>query len=438
MNVTYAVVPFALGAAIAGALALIVFYNGPGRIANRALAALLLVAAARQFAYMMSALLGNDTEAVQTSVWTRFGNDIGSAAILLGVPLALSWPAPRAWAPRALASVWPYATLGILLALAEASVRANASRVVAVISPEGALAAIGMLIVGISLGAAYLLVREARREMRADLRDGRVLIALGISLGLINTTSRNVLFLHRHIESGEGAALVGAIASVLLVPLILALLVSIWRIPSKRTARLGGFLIIASFLSGVFDAAAWWTAVGAGVPAGDSFGLRLFLYAVWRLVPAALLAYAVLRGQIPGLDVKVRWGMSRGSVAAAFVAAFFVAGEGAQILFGQGNEWVGLLAAGALVFALAPLQRAAERLAERAVPVAAPSGAAAIRPRGAELYRRSLRFALRDGRIAPEEELHLFEVAEELGLTAGDAMRLRQEVEREVAGGASA
>jgi hypothetical protein len=45
------------------------------------------------------------------------------------------------------------------------------------------------------------------------------------------------------------------------------------------------------------------------------------------------------------------------------------------------------------------------------------------------LYRDALRFALLDRKVTREEELHLFRLAEELGIGAGRAMELRLEVE---------
>lgn len=156
---------------------------------------------------------------------------------------------------------------------------------------------------------------------------------------------------------------------------------------------------------------------------------------IGRLMSAAFLTYGVIAGQIEGLDVKIRFAISRSTIAAAFVAAFFVASEGAQILFGQGNEWVGLLAAGALVFAIAPLQRAAERLAERAVPVAPAAGSLATRAgsRASDAYREVLRRYLRDGALTRDEERALAILAGELRLDAGRAFELREEVERELA-----
>lgn len=97
-------------------------------------------------------------------------------------------------------------------------------------------------------------------------------------------------------------------------------------------------------------------------------------------------------------------------------------------------RWMGLLgilAAGALVFAIAPLSRVADRLAEKVVPLAAAGfegrvpEAAGSRER---VYRDAVRYAPRDG-LTGREEAHLAALAQELGLGAADALRLRHEVE---------
>jgi hypothetical protein len=135
--------------------------------------------------------------------------------------------------------------------------------------------------------------------------------------------------------------------------------------------------------------------------------------------------------------MKLRWTISRGTVAAAFIAAFFLASEGAQILFGAGNEWVGLAAAGALVFAMAPLQRAAERLAKKAVPIEGdpPSTPRSLadtkRAEHEDAYQRALRLALRDRVLAREDERELVLIASRLGIAPERAFVLRDEVEAE-------
>ena len=158
---------------------------------------------------------------------------------------------------------------------------------------------------------------------------------------------------------------------------------------------------------------------------------------IGRLFSALFLTYAVIAGQIDGLDLKIRFAISRSTVAGVFIAVFFIVAESAQQFFGETTQsaYLGIAAAGALVFALAPLQRAAERLAERAVPVTGPAAVSTPAATAEEAYRRALRLAWKDRALTPEEEVHLFHVAEALGVPAGRAMELRHEVERDTRSG---
>jgi len=152
-----------------------------------------------------------------------------------------------------------------------------------------------------------------------------------------------------------------------------------------------------------------------------------------------LVAYGIAKKQLLGLDVKVRWTISKSTVAAAFIAAFFVASEGAQIILGQENQWIGLLGAGALVFVLAPLQRAAERLAEKAVPVASPAATTSMEgsvvDRRLAAYRRAYAMAWANGQCTQKEMRMLVALRDELGLTADEIHTVERESHAAGAGG---
>ncbi len=158
-------------------------------------------------------------------------------------------------------------------------------------------------------------------------------------------------------------------------------------------------------------------------------------YGVMRLITVTVLAYAILQHQVLGMDVRARWTISKSTVAAAFIAVFFIASEAAQQFFGEtlGSTYVGIAAAGALVFAMAPLQRVAEKLAAKAVPaathvpVAGPASDAADRRE--KTFIDAVMFTLRDGHMSREEELHLARLAIDLGIRADRAVELRHEVE---------
>ena len=142
-------------------------------------------------------------------------------------------------------------------------------------------------------------------------------------------------------------------------------------------------------------------------------------YLPLRIIGLSLIFVAMLRGQIAGLDRTLRFTISKTTIAAIFVAVFFVASEGAQAFFGDRfqNEYFGIAAAGLLVFASSPVMRMADRFAEGAVP----------RGTDAETqFLRALRIVNADGTISPEEEDELGALADDLGLTASQVLRLRR------------
>lgn len=186
--------------------------------------------------------------------------------------------------------------------------------------------------------------------------------------------------------------------------------------PLPRVARNEALLTLATMLLGIVYVALDLDYGGLGIV---------------RLLAVTVLAHAILRHQLLGLDVKVRWSISKSTIAAVFIAVFFIASEAAQEFFGGalGSQYVGILAAGALVFAIAPLSRLADRLAEKAVPLTVPAEAAVDRERE-EMYRSAVRLALRDRRLTRSEERELFRLARGLGVEAERAHEILAESER--------
>ncbi len=153
----------------------------------------------------------------------------------------------------------------------------------------------------------------------------------------------------------------------------------------------------------------------------------------------AIVAYGILRYNLFTIDRQLRFAISKSTIAAVFIAVFFIASEAAQQFFGDtlGSTYVGIGVAGTLVFAMAPLQRVAEKLAEKAVPVAQsapptdgplPAG----QSRREESYREAVRLAMRDRRISADERVSLFRLAEDLQIPAGHAAEIHADVERTV------
>ncbi|HVM44604.1 MAG TPA: hypothetical protein VM582_01615, partial [Candidatus Thermoplasmatota archaeon] len=143
-----------------------------------------------------------------------------------------------------------------------------------------------------------------------------------------------------------------------------------------------------------------------------------------------LLGYALLREQVLDIELKLKWTLSRTTLASIFVATFFVASELAQQLLGDriGSAYIGTIAAGALVFAIAPLQRFADRLAHGAMPAVHDTPEYRAQRRR-EIYRASFESALGDGGVTDKERSVLATLASELGLTPKETLDLEREVQ---------
>lgn len=155
----------------------------------------------------------------------------------------------------------------------------------------------------------------------------------------------------------------------------------------------------------------------------------LYTLAAGILFPAAsllfllMLAYAILRAQLFGIELKVKAGLRRSLIGAPFVVVFFVANETLEGLIAVEGYVIGLVAAGAVALLFVPLQRGASRLTDRIMPGVADT-AEYRASRAEELYRAAVEAAWFDGEVTHREAAMLDRLASELGLTAAARRRL--------------
>lgn len=178
-------------------------------------------------------------------------------------------------------------------------------------------------------------------------------------------------------------------------------------------------LIILSFgdlaiiPSQVADSTAWVYASVVGFP------LMIFVY-----VP--LLAYGILKTHLLDLQVKVT--IRRGTLGGIFLAVFFIFSQVGQNLINATFGMVtGGLAAGLLLFAIAPLQRLAERVANMAMPGVKTIPEMEV-PERVNLYKEQLERAWSDGSLSKKERLMLDNLRERLGITRESALHLEVQV----------
>jgi hypothetical protein len=153
------------------------------------------------------------------------------------------------------------------------------------------------------------------------------------------------------------------------------------------------------------------------------------LVGLFFLAGDLLVVYALLRFQIFELDVKLQWTLRRGTLAAMFIAVFFVVTQVAQDALAGYGPLVGGVAAGLLLFALSPLQKLAERVASVALPGVKQPGEMSRDERHA-FYLDHARVAWADGKLTGEERDLLDHAREKLGLSHEEAARLEQEARR--------
>ncbi|HVM44477.1 MAG TPA: hypothetical protein VM582_00975 [Candidatus Thermoplasmatota archaeon] len=213
----------------------------------------------------------------------------------------------------------------------------------------------------------------------------------------------------------------------------LAVAVDLWRRASTPLTKRQAAAYALAF--GVRDVL--FLAVSVGGMLGISFATPLGGYLalvglpVGEIFLAVLLAYGILSTQLFGIDLHLKWTLRRGTVAATFVGVFFVASEGAEQIFSARlGPAVGLFAAGALVFALAPLQRMADRVADAAMP-GVKDTPEYRHSRRRDIYRNAVLSALADGVVTEGERTVLASLASDLGLTPRDALELEREAARQ-------
>ncbi|MBW3582605.1 MAG: hypothetical protein KY455_05840 [Euryarchaeota archaeon] len=226
--------------------------------------------------------------------------------------------------------------------------------------------------------------------------------------------------------------------AVLVFSLSILVGVSAYRRASEPLARAQAMAYIMAFavldasviafmlLFGFFD--------GGGLSQTQQVWGEAILFPLPILWFVAWLSYGILKTQLFDIDLKIKWTIKQSTLAAAFVAVFFLVSEGAAEFLGErtGSAYWGIAATALLVFALAPLQRAAARVADLALPHVREDDPDYVRLRKADVYGAALAGALADGEVTMREREMLTRLQLELGVSNREA----REMERGIGGGA--
>ena len=154
---------------------------------------------------------------------------------------------------------------------------------------------------------------------------------------------------------------------------------------------------------------------------------RSQIYAGSTLLYIPIVTYGILSVRLLNIQVKVRRGVQRGTLAAAFVAIFFLISEGsASFLSERFGTVAGLLGATLIVFLVSPLHRLTEWLSGQVVRVDEGSEYRAYRK--LQMYAAAVEDALAYGDIGPAQRTLLDRLRESLQMSPQDALRIESDL----------
>jgi hypothetical protein len=152
------------------------------------------------------------------------------------------------------------------------------------------------------------------------------------------------------------------------------------------------------------------------------------VYPVGSLLEVPLIAYGILSTQLFDIDLRVKWTIRQSTLAAMLIATIYFTSETAnRLLSNQLGAWPGLIAAALIVYFLAPLQRIAERVADRAMP-ATVSTPEYLSYRKMQVYEAALTEALGGDGISEKERAILTRLRDTLGVSADDARAMEEDL----------
>lgn len=184
----------------------------------------------------------------------------------------------------------------------------------------------------------------------------------------------------------------------------------------RDTIWLFTFVMLVAYLNGYIE---------ASNPILTKLGPSLYAAAVIIYVP--LVAYGMLRTQLFDIDLRIKRTLTRSTLLAAFVAVFFLISGLAEIFLSNmlGNI-LGVVATAGLMLFLDPLQRAAQGLADAAMPstVDTPEYEAF---RKLQVYEATLHATIEDGAIPLGKRGTLDTLISSLGIDPAIARRLEDD-----------
>jgi hypothetical protein len=233
-----------------------------------------------------------------------------------------------------------------------------------------------------------------------------------------------------------GATLLFASLSLVFGFALVASIHAWWVAPAGIVRNRAGIFALAFGLRdicwGVVYVSAIWR-IHAGTYLTEEQPLSIYIiYALGTLLYIPFIAYGILRTQLFDIDLRIRWTIKQSTVAAVFVAVFYLVSEGAdRLLASEFGNIIGLIASALVVFFLVPVQRFAERVANTAMPNTENTPEYKMF-RKLQVYEAALTEALPDGDISERERDLLERLRDSLGISPADADAIERELQKGV------
>ncbi|HLE97473.1 MAG TPA: hypothetical protein VI997_08900 [Candidatus Thermoplasmatota archaeon] len=276
---------------------------------------------------------------------------------------------------------------------------------------------------------AWLCLREWRRAAPGPRRTSILLVAFGFSVVVVYDTL-GILLLVPEFVTRHAPAMQAALAGSLLLALALVawsatgLAARTLRAEAGATRTEGRRFLLALTLPVV--SVGFSLLVERAVP--TLAPLDQVFAGLWRLVLPLVVGYALVRHNLFDIDLKIKWGFARGTLAAMFAAVFFVVAETAQQFLSDAYGYaVGGAAAALLLFALHPLQRVSGRVSDALLPRVTDTPSYRSY-RKLVVYRAAVEGAWADDELTPRELEVLRRLREELDISAEDAAAVEADV----------
>lgn len=298
---------------------------------------------------------------------------------------------------------------------------------------------LGVLVFGAIAGYATLGLVLAKQAASADSNSSRSASFLVASAFFLLAVFDATLYWASNLEGGLQASLDAvfvanawqwippALIFVALVPIAWTVFVFLGRQVSVHRRHAWWVLALAAAEAVV----AIWIAAADPQPGSSAAEVMQLAIGAWRTVFPVLVVVAILRHRLFGLDLRIRTGIRRGTAASIIIATFFAVSKIVENIVaaqpwatGQTGIYVGGIVAGLLLFALSPLQRIGERVAQAAVPM----GASKEKAECLRFYRDQAEIAWSDGVMGRRERLLLDQLRDRLGIRPDEASRIEHDL----------